>query len=105
MEGRRWLLAGGHAASCYTASRLSAEIVVVAEEDVTLPSTLELGDSFPVTVRLIVRVDFDELDKRGVDHQLRGRAFRIPCKPDLIMLLRNGDYRDLGDLGRLLAPS
>lgn len=105
MEGRRWLLGGGHATSCYTCSRLSAEIVVVVEEEVELPSELNVGDPFPVRVRLVVRGDLDELYERGVEHQLRGRSFRIPCKADLMLILRDGDYRDLGDLGRLLESS
>lgn len=105
MEGRRWLLGGGLAAGCYTTSRLCAEIVVVAEEEVSLPQELHVGDPFPVTVRLVVRDDFDDLYGRGVEHQLRGHSFRIPCRTDLLTLLRDGDYRDWGDLGRLLASS
>jgi len=105
MEGRRWLLAGGHAVSCYTTSRLCAEIVVVVEEEVELLRELEVGDPFPVTTRVIVRSDIDGLYRRGVDHHLRGRCIRIPCRTDLLMLLKDGDYRDWADLGRLLSSS
>lgn len=101
MQAHEWLLGGGHATSCYTISRLCSEIVVVTGAEVDLPAELKTGDPFPVSLRVVSCNDFDDFYRRGVDHVVRGKTFKIPCFEDLVSILRDGDYRDWGDLCRL----